>query len=309
MGNSRVMQFRSEFFRPEVTFFNAGGIITRIQDFRAMLERLPPEAQPRFLIIDTETSFFHPNSDRITDRDPMYQLLQRQMEGYTPAVDIYRANWGNVWVDTFQGKIEVSRVASGRGLTTRIGLQALCKEQGFRRDGSYQHGGIENEIENPRHRDYRFADTLRIVRHGEGRFAWGAAVSERAMRELDLLLEYCQAHGIHLIGFMPPHAHAVWEAMQSLGDKYAYMETVKALLQERFVARGFELFDFSDFATLGAPDREAIDGYHGSERTYLRLTIAMIEGGSRLREVTDLPQLRAALASANTISRLRFEGR
>ena len=48
-----------------------------------------------------------------------------------------------------------------------------------------------------------------------------------------------------------------------------------------------------------APGRTA-DGFHGSERTYLRLLIAMLEQGSCLNAYTDLPRLRAALAESKT---------
>jgi hypothetical protein len=167
-----------------------------------------------------------------------------------------------------------------------------------------QYGRLESDIENPLHRDYRFASTLRIIRAGEGRFSWSDTYSERAAKECDLLLDYCQANGIELIGFMPPHAHAVWEAMQSLGDRYAYMVKLERLLRERFTARGFEFYDFSDFAALGAPDSEAIDGYHGSERFHVRLMIAMLEQGSRLNAVADLGRLREVLASTQAISKL-----
>jgi len=42
LGNSRVMQFRSGFFRPGVRFYNAGGAVSMVQDFRVYLERLAP---------------------------------------------------------------------------------------------------------------------------------------------------------------------------------------------------------------------------------------------------------------------------
>lgn len=57
-----------------------------------------------------------------------------------------------------------------------------------------------------------------------------------------------------------------------------------AAWQTRLTVRGFAYYDFSDFASVQAPDEEAIDGFHGSERTYLRLFIQMLEQGSRFND-------------------------
>jgi hypothetical protein len=309
VGNSRVLPFRSEFFLPSVHFFNAGHTVVRIGDFRALLERMPPGARPRTLIIATEASFFLPSADRMTDKHPMVLATRQQLETTPPLTQIYRANVCRVWADLVSGKIGVARLLSGRGRTDRLGLQALIKDQGFRADGSLQYGGIENHIDDPRHRDYQFAGTLRIVRAGEGRFGWSAHPSERALQESERLFSYCQEHAIDVIAFMPPHAHAVFEAMRQLGDKYAYVKEVEQRLRAQAAAHGFEFYDFSDLAALGAPDREAIDGYHGSERAYLRMMIIMLERGSRLNAVADLDRLREVLASSTGISGLDFGGR
>ena len=126
------------------------------------------------------------------------------------------------------------------------------------------------------------------------------APNEAALREIDALLDFCRERKIDVIGFLPPHAHAVWTAMEALGPKYDYIRKLEPALRTRFETRGFEFYDFSDFAMIGAPDTEAIDGYHGSERTYLRLLIARLERGSRLNSRANLPELRAALAASKT---------
>ena len=88
--------------------------------------------------------------------------------------------------------------------------------------------------------------------------------------------------------------------MQALGDKYAYARIMEQRLREKFTARGLELYDFSDLATTGSPDSEAIDGYHPAERAYLRMLIAMLEKGSHLNADADLPRLRKTLQNAQT---------
>jgi len=78
---------------------------------------------------------------------------------------------------------------------------------------------VELNIHDPRHRDYKFAGTLRYIARGAGRFAYADAPSPGSLREMDVLLDWCQKRNIHVIGFFPPHAHAVWAAMMAKSEK------------------------------------------------------------------------------------------
>lgn len=300
LGNSRVMQFRSGFFLPSTSFYNAGGCVAKVQHFRAFLERLPKEALPKTLIIATDTGYFNTGFDKMDKDGFNIPWLEKQMSAHSSAGEIYHANWRKVWTDVKEHKVPWSRLFQFEGLSTRIGLVAVSKEQGFRNDGSYLYGGVDLDISNPAHRDHAFKNTLRLVDKGLSRFSHGAEPNPAALAEIDALLDFCQKHGVDVIGFLPPHAHAVWAAMQSLGAKYDYVTKLQPELRNRFEKRGFEFYDFSDFAMLGAPDTEAIDGYHGSERTYLRLLIAMLEKGSRLNATASLPELQKVLADSKT---------
>ena len=68
LGNSRVLQFRREFFRPDVRFYNSGSAVVRLMHFRAFLEALPREVLPETLLIATDTSYFNTKFDQL-DRD------------------------------------------------------------------------------------------------------------------------------------------------------------------------------------------------------------------------------------------------
>lgn len=298
LGNSRVMQFRRSFFLPDVRFYNAGGTVAKIQHYRAFLSRLPREALPRTLIIGTDTAYYHLAFDKL-DRDGFnVAWLEQQLTTHSTPAEVYHGHWRDVWGGLWDGKIPVPALLTLRGLSTRIGFAAVSLDRGFRNDGSYRYAGIDLDINDAKHRDYRFGTTVKQVAAGRGRFPWGDTPSEPALRETDALLDFCRERGIHVIGFMPPHAHAVWAAMEALGPKYEYIRKLEPALRSRFESRGFEFYDFSDFAMIGSPDSDAIDGYHGSERTYLRLLIAMLERGSRLNAVANLPELRAALDSS-----------
>lgn len=297
LGNSRVLQFRREFFLPDIRFYNAGGSVARIRNFRAFLECLPREALPETLLIATDTSYFNLSFDKV-DRDGYAgSWVREQLEAHSSPTVVFQTRWRDVWKDMRAGKIKYSRLFSLDGWSTRVGLNALSNNAGFRNDGSYRYNELEQDISNPRHHDYQFARTLHAVSTGDGRFPWGEKPSDEAVGEMEKVLDFCIANRIHLIGFMPPHAHAVWAAMQALGDRYAYIPALESEMRKRFEDRGFEFYNFSDLASFGAPDTEATDGYHGSERAYLRLFISMLEQGSQLNACANLEALRQALAT------------
>jgi hypothetical protein len=66
-------------------------------------------------------------------------------------------------------------------------------------------------------------------------------------------------------------------------------------LQPLFDRYAFELFDFSDIASVGSRDEETLDGFHGSEVAYLRMTLQMATTSRILSRYVDPPHLREML--------------
>jgi hypothetical protein len=297
LGNSRVMEFRHEFFLPNANFYNGGGALARLQHFRAFLERFPSNELPKTLIIATDTEYFDSKFDKL-DRDRLnVAWLQRQLDAHWTATETFTMSWTKVWSDIRQGKIKWTRLFSLEGLSTRIGLNALCNGAGFRNDGSYRYGAIDLDMTNPQHRDYKFADTLQQIAVGYGRYGWGDTPSPPALAEMDKLLDFCTEHHIYVVGFMPPYAHVVWEAMKNHADDYGYVDKLDPELRRRFGQHGFEFYNFSDCRTFGGSDAEAIDGMHLNERAHVRMMISMLEQGSRLNECASLDDLQTILTT------------
>ena len=71
----------------------------------------------------------------------------------------------------------------------------------------------------------------------------------------------------------------------SMGNKYGYLSEIVPSITPLFDQRGYTLFDFTDIESVGSSDIETIDGYHGSEKAYLRLFLLMLKGDQRLRQV------------------------
>ena len=78
-------------------------------------------------------------------------------------------------------------------------------------------------------------------------------------------------------------------------DKYHYHEAIFPTLKPIFDNYGFELWDTSHLSTYDSNDKEVIDGFHGSEVAYLRLLIYILDKGSVLNNVTDIPTLKKDL--------------
>ena len=94
-----------------------------------------------------------------------------------------------------------------------------------------------------------------------------------------------------MIGILPPFADAVNKKMEETG-KYHYQKMIYPTLKPIFDSYGFELWDGSQLSTYNSNDKEAIDGFHGGEVAYLRFLIHMLENGSILKNITDLPTLK-----------------
>ena len=285
LGSSRVMQFREFFFMKPNGFYNAGGAVARIRDFNAFLEEVDTEDIELF-VIALDQYYFNHDFDDLTKSPKSFQNRYSAMR-----VLRKQSLLENYW----EGKIDLARL----GRPARIGLTALMYDEGFRPDGSYRKGRL---IEFPElAEDIAFHDTFDRIEAGDRRFQYGAEVNPAALIELDRFLNACQEKGIQVIAILPPYAHEVWNALMQhssdgeAGPDYAYMIDLPSTLQPLFDRYAFELFDFSDIARVGSPDEETLDGFHGSEVAYLRLTLKMAEMSHILDEYVDATRLQEML--------------
>lgn len=296
LGNSRVMELASEFFRPDAGFYNAGGSVVRLRHCRAFVEALPAEAGPKFLIVGLHQPFFNAAFDSVAESGPdSAAWLVQHLESDANPGSIFFTYWRPANADLLSGKIPLGKLLKFGGTSDRVGLSAVIRERGFRADGSYLYPAGEAASE---HSDRDFHRTYASIAAGSDHFAYGAGVSPASVQEVEQLATFCQKRGIHLIAFLPPFPHAVWSRMQAEPNHYGYMTEIDAAIRPVLAKNGAEFFDFSDLAAVGAGDEEALDGYHGSDKAYLRMVIAMVKGGSRLAEVADLGHLEQLLTTA-----------
>lgn len=275
LGTSRVMQFGSISFARPNAFYNAGGGVETLADFRPFLEQIPSSAQPKVLIIGLDQYFFNrawlldtlksPPPSSTDPRDTLGTII-----GSSPKIyfDIFTKRHNNILQQLFRP----------RGDIKRIGLEAFVLHEGFRGDGSFDYGMTLDSSPAT-----RTLDALQRIDQGNLRFQRAKDVDPEAVALVDQLLAYCHSRGIRVIGFLPPYAHVVYVKMKMQSPAYDYLDKIVPSIQPSFDRYGFTLCDFSDLAGLGISDDHVIDGFHGDEEVYKLLLRGLSDRDSALR--------------------------
>jgi hypothetical protein len=296
LGSSRVLQFRSFFFKPDVRFYNAGrGGMVSVRHFRLFLDRIPKGQEPKLIFAGFDHSFFNEKWDRAAE----YGYDDRLNQSSTP-LSLFFRTWVSIYADYFRGKFRLSdlRTAAhdGRETVDRVGLVAVLEGAGYRRDGSRDFGDprYHGEQQGDGY-EQGFARTMAWLDIGHDRFPHGRTASARALEEVAAFLQAARERGITVAGYLPPLPHVVYSKMMSMPDEFGYFRELPAALGQVFGRYGQPLLDFSDVAVLGASDREMLDAFHESEKATLRLVIAMAKESGAVRQYCDLPFLESVL--------------
>ncbi|MFH1642600.1 MAG: hypothetical protein ABIC04_06920 [Nanoarchaeota archaeon] len=282
LGTSRVMQFRSHFFND--SFCNAGGGIYNINDAKEFLENVDKKKLPKLIILELDQNFFHEKSldDRQSFKETKWYFL------FIPQ------NTFKIYLDILNKKINFSKLRNER---THIGLTAIMRGDGFRKDGSYFYNDTITKNESV---ELRIASTLNNVRsiHGYGRFIKNVEFDNESLGELKPVLDLCKNNNIQVIGFLPPFAKEVWSEIEKYKENYQYMFKIEKNVKPLFETYGYDFYDFSDLDDINAPNCEIIDDLHGSEKAYLRILIRMAETNNELLKFVDLNYLNRKLAKS-----------
>lgn len=292
LGSSRILQFRDSMFN--ASFYNAGYMVERICDFTPFLLSIPKGNYPDILIISLDQWMFNENWDEIkencTNPDKLEYSFKRSPSSKTLL---------NVWSDFTKGKYNISILYERDDFDSisKVGLNAIMNDTGFRNDGSFFYGKQIEKLTKAVSTDEndKYMDTYSRIDAGTNRFEYGSNINARALEEIDRFLEYCQANGIFVVAILPPFATEVNDYMKKCGN-YIYMDKIFTEANIIFEKYHFELWDMSDLSKYYSSDHETIDGFHGGEVTYLRMLIYMTENGSKIKEYTELERMNKDLA-------------
>jgi hypothetical protein len=292
LGSSRIMQLRDHFFN--TSFCNAGGGATKINEFKLLIQKmLESGKRPKLVIISLDQYYFNSKWDNGKSK-----IEPGQYDPEENYYSIFLSNISKINSDYLEGKIKFGEISSKK--SGYIGLTAVMKGSGFRNDGSYLYGDVieKGGIKNKDYEDFNFKDTFSRIQKGTSRFEYGATVSDYSIDELDSFLDYCYKNNIQVIGFMPPFAKEVWGKIDEYKDEYKYMFGIYNQTKPIFDKYNFEVYDFSDLNKVNASNCEVIDGFHGSEKAYLRMVIYMADNGTILKNFADLNYLNKKLTNS-----------
>lgn len=261
LGSSRVMQFRSEFFINK-DFYTLGGIGASIDEVVFAWNNIQESYIPDVVIIGIDPWWLNPKykqDNRWTNVNP---------NQYSKYLNLYK---GTKILKQILNTNEIKAEDSLSGLKN-IGLDAAVNGNGYRlSDGSRQYGKTIHDKEN---NDTRFKSTYERMKQGApgDRFVWCDSISEQELNKLKDLLAEIQQSGAQVIVFLPPFPHEIYNYMNDSihfhDYLHAYMDETKKICSDL----GIPWYNFADLATTGSSDDETIDGFHGSEVAYARIT-------------------------------------
>lgn len=287
LGSSRVMQFRSQFFRSPDAFYNAGGAVDRLDYFRTFLNNIPPGQEPELLIIGLDQEFFSKKwQDSLPPED-----IENKFNSTQSRSDILLLNWLTIYKDWFKGKFLLEKIIYN-DLSKKIGFNAIVRNNGFRNDGSRYEGQIiNNAIFEKRQKD--------IAEWGSESF-FGDRIVAKSLEELNLFLKEAADRGIYVAGFAPPYASALYKEKFITKENFDYIFKLESAVAPIFKKYLFPFYDFSDPLLFGSSDSEMLNYNHGSEKAYLRLLIKMSENDNRLNQYVNIDNLRQRLQDSSS---------
>ncbi len=254
LGSSRIMQVKKNIISSKYSFYNAGGAVNNIYQYKLFLNRI--SSHPKLFIISIDQWFFNPYfvNQKISFKKECYKTPKKHLIGQCISLT----------KDIILGKIDFSKLFDRNN--TSIGINAKINQNGFTSDGSYHYGKLINSPSKAQ--DYNFVNTYDRINHGDRRFQYCDKADTTVIETINSFLHDCHQEGISVIAILPPFAPLVNEKMEKSG-KYEYMSQIYGILCPIFDKYdNCFLYDFSDMRTLAVHNYDFIDGFHGSELIY-----------------------------------------
>lgn len=268
IGSSRVLQLRDCFI--DSSFYNGGYTVVGISDFIPFLKSIPDNKQPPAIIINLDQWMFNSNYDAVKINSINSKYIGSY--SFSPTFSVYKMSW----LDIINGKVSFRNLYNKKNdyKVSNIGLNANINDKGFRNDGSMDYGNqvVKLLSSSKDADDYGFNETLERIKKGNKRFEFGENINPQALKELDNLLEYCNSRKIKVIAFLPPFAPKIFNELKA-SSNHTYIFRIYPSIYPIFQKYNFDLFDFTDPATLNSSDSEFVDGFHGGEYTYSKIVL------------------------------------
>ena len=270
LGSSRIMQVKSNIVRPGVSFYNAGGAVQNVYEFRLFLEKLA--YKPELIIANFDQFYFNPyyeDQKGLFSRD----VYEKPAFSFTK----YLNSCATFYEDLFADKINLRELFR----SDQIGVTAICTQRGFTTDGTYYDGMVETHPEVSI--DYNFKGTMERIRNKNLRFQGCDHADKSILGEVDSLLTFCDQHDIMFVGFLPPFAPKISDVLEKDGH-YGYLNEIPELLNEVASRHQAVMMDFTRYENQYASDCFFLDGFHGSDLVYHAMMADMIDSVPQIQK-------------------------
>ncbi len=286
LGSSRMLTFREDIVKEGLSFYNAGGSIQNIYELSLFVRQCT--FVPKLILVNFDQWWFNPN----------YKHQKQEFSEQTFEVPAWRVSkilncCRDFYYDFVEGKVILDSLRH----STHIGLNAICKHDGFAKDGTRN---TDNLFYDPAYIQEHFEETFSRIREGNRRFEYGAHADPSVAEAVELFLEACERKGITVVAFIPTFAPSICRKMHDLGQ-YSYIHEIAGILATCFNRyRNCYLYDYTDMKEFGIRDYDFTDGFHGSVLVSNTILQDILMQNQTIRKyfITD-----EALDSINTVYR------
>lgn len=250
LGSSRMLTFRENIVKDGLTFYNAGGSIQNIYELGLFMRQCT--FTPKLVLVNLDQWWFNPNYQH-QKQEFSEQTFEEPAWKVSKIINCCR----DLCYDFVDGKV----VLDSLWKSSHIGLNAICKHNGFAKDGTRN---TDNLFYDPTYIQEHFKETFSRIYEGNRRFEYGVHADPSVAEAIELFLKECESRGIIVVAFIPTFAPSVCQKMQDMG-KYTYLQEIEEIVTPCFKRHRYcYLYDYTDMKDMGIQDYDFTDGFHGS---------------------------------------------
>lgn len=263
-GSSRVMHMQKDAFT--TSFVNAGATVRSFAEAKLFLNDLVRVHKPKIIILGIDYFWFNQGYP-VPDVFPEHELT---------GTDITRKKLIEPWLWVASKKISLRRyidIVLNRNLDNpytahrSIGLFALEKGMGFKKDGSFlpssDYAGVGEGV------DRHFQISLKKLSDRGWGFAGGNEFDGTRAEQLKDIMDFCDAQQIPFVCYLTPVSPTIYKRLQADSSVATYLKNVTEHLTRALKDR--EYYNFLDIEKIGSGDCECEDGHHPAGVTQYRL--------------------------------------
>lgn len=292
MGSSRVQQFRPSFFN--TTFINASRTMETLGQGHQFIREMVKTHKPELVLLGIDVWWFNDrekNLSTFSPRSDEYSIRPFDLlKPYLWLMD------GRIKLSLFSSVLLGSNKANGN---CDIGVRALTRKDGFGPFGSrYYTSLIVGDDKSNSHS--KFKNFLSQMDRGIRRFQYFRTVNNQRFREFVDLVTFLKSQNIKTIFFIPPMARPLLTKIQTMGDKYGYIDDLFNRLRLASIAAA----NFHDPSTISSPDCEFLDGYHAGDITAARMLRRMANSSPDLAALVNRRHLESVISKYHGLAQI-----